>query len=314
MAGGAGRGVEPAPGIEVPFLVNNQQKWISGIVDTTTCGDIVKALLAAEGRLGRAGQAELLGKFVLVERWRRVERPLRAESALLRIWKAWGDEAKDVQFILKRVSSRAASGKRQKVKRTNSKLLTRLAEGLPSESEAEVASMQGNIQALLKIIISQRETIQTQLGNLKAKDLYLKTLDKSLSCSDGREYVLRNYLEQIPEHAEEQLEESQDSGCGSGNDTQDSCNEAVAELARTGETTATVPATVPAPGPVDVMSELFEKLFHLNKKLEVQEDDIFRLTLQMETMLNVKVTLTTNNLSGLYSISCIDEQNSLVDE
>ena len=166
---------------------------------------------------------------------------------------AWGDEAKDVQFILKRVSSRAASGKRQKVKRTNSKLLTRLAEGLPSESEAEVASMQGNIQALLKIIISQvwtqfshtegcfyvtlqRETIQTQLGNLKAKDLYLKTLDKSLSCSDGREYVLRNYLEQIPEHAEvrahihhtanyilglqEQLEESQDSGCGSGNDTQ----------------------------------------------------------------------------------------------
>ena len=57
-------------------------------------------------------------------------------------------------------------------------------------------------QALLKIIITQRETIQTQLGNLKAKDLYLKTLDKSLSCSDGREYVLRNYLEQIPEHSE----------------------------------------------------------------------------------------------------------------
>ena len=94
-------------------------------------------------------------------------------------------------------------------------------------------------QALLKIIITQRETIQTQLGNLKAKDLYLKTLDKSLSCSDGREYVLRNYLEQIPEHSEvspslsspvirpsclpsfqETLEESQDSGCGSGNDTQ----------------------------------------------------------------------------------------------
>ena len=77
-----------------------------------------------------------------------------------------------------------------------------------------------SLQALLKIIINQRETIQTQLGNLKAKDMYLKTLDKSLSCSDGREYVLRNYLEQIPEHSEETLEESQDSGCGSGNDTQ----------------------------------------------------------------------------------------------
>ena len=65
-----------------------------------------------------------------------------------------------------------------------------------------MGNMQGNIQALLKIIISQRETIQNQLGKLKAKDMYLKTLDKSLSCSDGREYVLRNYLEQIPEHVE----------------------------------------------------------------------------------------------------------------
>ena len=54
--------------------------------------------------------------------------------------------------------------------------------------------------------------------------MYLKTLDKSLSCSDGREYVLRNYLEQIPEHSEETLEESQDSGCGSGNDTQVWCS------------------------------------------------------------------------------------------
>ena len=40
------------------------------------------------------------------------------------------------------------------------------------------------------------------LLTIQAKDMYLKTLDKSLSCSDGREYVLRNYLEQIPEHAE----------------------------------------------------------------------------------------------------------------
>ena len=40
------------------------------------------------------------------------------------------------------------------------------------------------------------------MDHSQAKDMYLKTLDKSLSCSDGREYVLRNYLEQIPEHAE----------------------------------------------------------------------------------------------------------------
>merc|ERR1719225_881231 len=210
--------VVPSPGIEVPFLVNNHTKWMSGIVEATTCGDIIKALLAAEGRL-KGITEEQLERFVLVERWRRVERPLKKDSCLLKIWQAWGPEARDVQFILKRVSCKKVSRPRTKVKRTNSKLIKQLAEleqkhpkYAGSDSESEVVNMQGNIQALLKIIIQQRETIQTQLGNLKAKDLYLKTLDKSLSCSDGREYVLRNYLEQIPEHGEEPLEESQDSG------------------------------------------------------------------------------------------------------
>ena len=102
-------------GIEVPFLVNNNQKWISGIVEQTSCGDIIKALLAAEGRLKGINEDQL-ERFVLVERWRRVERPLKKESGLLKIWQAWGPEAKDVQFILKRVSSKKVSRPR-----TNSK-------------------------------------------------------------------------------------------------------------------------------------------------------------------------------------------------
>ena len=31
-------------GLEVPFLVNNKEKWISGIVEETTCGDVVKVI------------------------------------------------------------------------------------------------------------------------------------------------------------------------------------------------------------------------------------------------------------------------------
>jgi len=305
-------GTAPLPSMdvpaEVPFLVNNKEKWISGIVAGTTCGDVVKALLAAEGRLKGINE-EQLDKFVMVERWRKVERPLKRDSCLLKIWQAWGAEARDVQFILKRVSTKE-KGRRQgaKVKRTNSKLIKQLADFEKSkvaEVEAgseEVQHMQGNIQALLKIIISQRETIQSQLGTLKAKDMYLKTLDKSLSCSDGREYVLRNYLEQIPEHAEETLEESQDSGCGSGNDTQDSCTEA-----HTPDHTAEAPGTEAAAevGADTILTNLFEKLFHLNQKLEVQEDDIFRLTLQMEAMVQTKnsgaETLTREQETLLHS-------------
>ena len=58
---------------------------------------------------------------------------------------------------------------------TNSKLIKQLADfeksKCESEDGSEVQHMQGNIQALLKIIISQRETIQSQLGTLKAKDM-----------------------------------------------------------------------------------------------------------------------------------------------
>ena len=123
-----------------------------------------------------------------------MERPLKRESCLLKIWKAWGPEAQDVQFILKRVSSKGSARRSCKVnftmmttpvtmivlqvKRTNSKLIKQLAEfeargefeksKCESEGEgSEVQHMQGNIQALLKIIISQRETIQSQLGTLK---------------------------------------------------------------------------------------------------------------------------------------------------
>ena len=138
--------------IEVPFLVNNNSKWISGIVEQTTCGDIIKALLAAEGRLKGVNE-EHLERFVLVERWRRVERPLKKDSCLLKIWQAWGPEACDVQFILKRVSSRKVTRPRTKVKRTNSKLIKQLADleqkhpkYAPSDSDSEVAHMQGNIQ------------------------------------------------------------------------------------------------------------------------------------------------------------------------
>jgi len=298
-------------GIEVPFFVNNNKKWISGIVENTTCGDIIKALLAAEGRLAGLKSEDELDRFVMVEQWRKVERPLKKDAYLLKIWQAWGKDAAEVQFILKRKAGRGNKVKRsdsnsqKKVRRTNSKLIKKLeaweqkTSGLAASETSDgdsVCGMQGNIKALLKIIISQRETIQTQLGTLKAKDLYLKTLDKSLSCTDGREYVLRNYLEQIPEHVEENLEESQDSGCGSGNDTQDSCNEALT----TDHTMGLVVNENSVKGnkdigeiscsdnSVDKMEKLFEKLYFLNKKLEVQEDDIFRLTIQMDSMLQVQ--------------------------
>ena len=55
------------------------------------------------------------GWQILILISRQVERPLKRESCLLKIWQAWGPEAQDVQFILKRVSSKGASRRSCKV-------------------------------------------------------------------------------------------------------------------------------------------------------------------------------------------------------
>ena len=64
--------------------------------------------------------------------------------------------------------------------------------------------------------------------------------------------------------------------------SQDSCTEANAPD-HTVEATTTVEEVTSneAAASDSLLSNLFEKLFRLNQKLEVQEDDIFRLTLQV---------------------------------
>ena len=121
-----------------------------------------------------------------------MERPLKRESCLLKIWQAWGPEAQDVQFILKRVSSKASSRrackvreknifetmaitveddeqekeniKLSQVKRTNSKLIKQLAEfekaKCESEDGSEVQHMQGNIQVRPRSMNTMLRTIR----------------------------------------------------------------------------------------------------------------------------------------------------------
>mgnify|MGYP006908691337 CR=1 FL=1 len=62
---------------------------------------------------------------------------------------------------------------------------------------------------------------------------------------------------------------------------QDSCTEANTPDHTVEGSTALPPESESAETKDSILSNLFEKLYHLNQKLEVQEDDIFRLTLQV---------------------------------
>ena len=65
--------------------------------------------------------------------------------------------------------------------------------------------------------------------------------------------------------------------------SQDSCTEANTPDHTVEATSAPVEEVTSneAAASDSLLSNLFEKLFRLNQKLEVQEDDIFRLTLQV---------------------------------
>ena len=85
---------------------------------------------------------------------------------------------------------------------------------------------------------------------------------------------------------------------------QDSCNEANTPDHTSDNQALVVTDTQPGEKEeeedknVDVLSDLFEKLYLLNKKLEEQEDDIFRLTVQMEAMCQTKTSAKTSSEAG----------------
>ena len=48
--------------------------------------------------------------FCLVEKWRKIERPLGQSSKVLRVWLAWGEDKTEVKLVVKRNISGLESG------------------------------------------------------------------------------------------------------------------------------------------------------------------------------------------------------------
>lgn len=86
---------------EIPVWVRGEQRWISGLSEETTCGQLVEALLRDEGLHGGAapdqtGTNDILNQYVISEKWRRVEQILSRTTKVLQIWTAWGESQSQV--------------------------------------------------------------------------------------------------------------------------------------------------------------------------------------------------------------------------
>ncbi|XP_049522732.1 uncharacterized protein LOC119451019 isoform X2 [Dermacentor silvarum] len=75
------------------WLEGGPQRVVCGVTEATTCQDVVYALAQATAQTGR---------FALVERSRRSERPLAPSDRPLRLLARWGRCASDVHFLLRR--------------------------------------------------------------------------------------------------------------------------------------------------------------------------------------------------------------------
>lgn len=239
---------------EIPVWVNSRLRWVTGIGRKTTCDDVIAVLLRNEedGRMRPEGTTTttttLLQKghgFAIMERWRRMERPLDGRSRILRVWNAWGDAQNEVRFTLKRVSDwEADSGRGSPSRDSCSSTLARrrkhhhrgsklpwppLHQTIHPRRLAQLQHHHHNqkdlnnklpetIERLMKLILAQGETIQNQLRRLHDRDHQIEHLEGETHRARvetlGSNYLLETYLKLDPEAVYEDDEEEKEDDSG----------------------------------------------------------------------------------------------------
>lgn len=143
--------------------------------------------------------------FCLVEKWRKIERPLGGGSKVLKVWQAWGEDKSEVRLVVKRGEALEAAGAMEtpsrEVRRRRSKMVKKLDTVHPKTLVDERAKCRDSIQKLMRIIIAQGNTISTQLAGLKEKEDAIDTFEQKMHHlrmkESGRDYLLSTYLDQL---------------------------------------------------------------------------------------------------------------------
>lgn len=85
------------------MFVCREEKLVFGLSKRTTCADVVKVLLEDQSlQRGAGALSGSAGAHRIVEKWRGFERMLPDRTKILRLWDAWGDEQRNVKFVLVR--------------------------------------------------------------------------------------------------------------------------------------------------------------------------------------------------------------------
>lgn len=209
---------------EIVVWVCQDEKIVCGLTKRTTSTDVIQALLEEhEATFGE--KRFLLGKasdYCIVEKWRGSERALPPLTRILKLWKAWGDEQPNMQFVLVKTDAflpvplwRTAETKPvqnsdkpwelspanymktlppDKQKRIVKKTFRKLAK----IKQDTVSYDRDNMESLVHLIISQDHTIHQQVQRMKELDMEIEKCEAKIHLdrlgNDGDNYVQEAYL------------------------------------------------------------------------------------------------------------------------
>jgi len=293
----------------VAVRVGKQTKWISGLTEKTTCKDIVTGVLLTTGELD-CPKDQVHLHFALVEVWRGVSKVLSPSASILRIWQAWAHEQASVSFVVKRIrhpkleeanhvqpggilpcktrleemrqSVREADvgqASRKKVARRTSSLARRHQRGAdtlhPKAAERSREELRVGIQARMRMMMSQKETIERELAKLQLLELE--------ECPD----TLRPTAPLLPPKPirRDTADTSQDSGVDSGVVTDD--GEARVNQEETGSNYCYIDNGLelrPPPENLELLLHSMERVERLNQRLEQTEEEIVALRFELSML------------------------------
>ncbi|XP_041444574.1 ras association domain-containing protein 9 isoform X2 [Xenopus laevis] len=218
---------------QIVVWAGQEEKIVLGLTKHTTCADIVQALL--EDHDMKVGSNTFLlsqpSEYFIVEKWRGFERVLPPPTKILKLWRAWGKEQSNLNFVLVKSDAflhipmwKSAEAKithnidrkhlqyssayhikalpldkRKRIIRKAFRKLTNLKKDIDFQDR-------NNLETLLHVIMSQEHTIKQQIQRIEELNNDIESKEANLHLARveniGKDYVQNLYLKPISERTE----------------------------------------------------------------------------------------------------------------
>ncbi|XP_029001230.1 ras association domain-containing protein 10 [Betta splendens] len=209
---------------QISVWVCREEKLVLGLSKRTTCADVVQVLL--EDQRSKHGLSTATS-YCIVEKWRGFERALPKKTKILRLWGAWGEEQKNVKFVLVRSEAALASDAArsaearvvpskhgpcvdqgsprgptegvspEKQRRIVRKAFRKLEKMKKKEAHRDAARSAERMETLVHVVVSRDHTIRQQIERIAELDAEIERCEAKVHCDrmrrHGANYVQDTY-------------------------------------------------------------------------------------------------------------------------